>query len=138
MQRYAAAGLVSLLAAAGSYVTCSGNECTLEARPSVKVRVVHEVDGRYVPLRAETVQYKVAESPVEGGEERSGWRRADCADPSCTEWFAGWEEPGEFTIQAAVCGDMVEDVALVELTNDECHVDTETITLVAQCSRQIV
>lgn len=60
-----------------------------------------------------------------------------CADggdaETCTEWSVGWEVDGEITIEASAddgcntgTGSVVVDVPLTE---DECHVVTQTATL---------
>lgn len=104
---------------------CSGTQCTLEARPSVVVKVV---DKAGEPVSADSVFYSRIQDPAVA--EPRNMRRAECIDEECTEWVAAREEPGIFTVHATACGGTsYESGIVVGMTDDDCHVDTQTIEL---------
>jgi hypothetical protein len=136
MQRIAIAGFAGLLATVGGYAACpTETECTLEARPSVIVQTMERhADGSLTPTKADAVTYVVnphpsVEAPRNLPEAADATEVAECSDADCTEWIAGREQPGEFTVTAEVCGKKFTDVALVEMTDDDCHVNTETLVM---------
>lgn len=93
--------------------------CTEEARTSV---IVHIQDQWGAPYEAEAVIYR-----VDGGDIE----RAECVDESCTEWIAGMETPGDYAIDAQICGEHVQVTASVGMTADGCHVETAHVYVTA-------
>ena len=96
--------------------------CSTEARASVSISVVDESGASFTP---EGVVFS-----VDGGEERV----ADCVDAHCTQWVAGWEETGEFLVTALGAYGETSANAVVELTDDGCHVVGQVMTLELESS----
>ena len=104
------------------------NDCAEYAAASVLVSVV---DPQGAPVRADAVIYSVpwSDEPLD----------AECADPDCTQWIAGWEIEGEITVEAildhtddgGVCQiqDSESATLSVPMSDDGCHVTTQYLTL---------
>jgi hypothetical protein len=100
--------------------------CTLEMRSSVTVRVIDE-GGEADP--AASVRYR-----IDGGT----WEQAECmpaagtlpdGTPRCQGWTAGWEDVGEFHIEASSSDGQRVAQATVLVEDGECHVKSETVML---------
>jgi len=101
---------------------CIGLSCTEEARASVLVTVVDEMDA----IQRDA---KVTFS-VEGRAEQA----AECVDPtgagtSCDSWIGGYEQTGSFTVKAASADGTKHAETTFMVDADECHVETQTIKL---------
>lgn len=106
------------------HVGCSddGAACTEEARPSVLVSVV---DGEGDAIEDADVRYSV-----------DGATSIECSFISAEIGYScGVEDPGGITVNIDAAGFVsAEETVTVELTEDECHVVTEelTVTLAAE------
>jgi hypothetical protein len=116
---------VALLLAVSAVLPACGQPdslCTLEARPSVGVTVV---DTRGNLLRDARVTYTRDGGPVQ---------QAQCFSPSngaggCERWWTEPEQPGLFVITATSVDGQRTVQQQVTVTEDECHVLTETVQL---------
>jgi len=105
----------ALLALAGCEL--SGQNCTLEARSSLGIRVTDQTGA---PVTDATVTASVDdEAPL--GCAASG----SLGDYTC-DFF---EREGVFTVRAARAGETASATATVGRTADGCHVDTEALAL---------
>ncbi len=99
-----------------------GTYCTLELRYSVVVRVV-DTRGNPQPDARVTFTW-------DGGAEQSALcdgieqRRDDC-----DLWVAGYERAGEYVITATSTDGERSARQSVSVTEDECHVHTQQVTL---------
>jgi hypothetical protein len=109
------ASLALLLSGCGFFAT----ECEAWAGWGVTVTVT---DGQGAIVPDATVVFS-----VDGGAEEP----AEClAEPGpCQEWLAGLEQSGKFKIKAASADGIKHAEATVVVTEDECHVISESVTL---------
>jgi hypothetical protein len=107
-------------------VTAPHNPCTLDARFSVIVDVLAEVDGRDQPVATQRRSFRWSGD----GEQR--WWPGLCLDEECSQFAAGIEQAGRFEVSAQVCDELVSTTVTVGKTEDGCHVDTEFVTLHAK------
>jgi hypothetical protein len=105
--------------------------CTLEARPSVLVSVVGQVDSHLVPLPADRVFYKVHDPEHPNSAEQPGI----CLNEACSLFAAGFETTGGFEIGAEVCGDVITTRVSVGKISNGCHVDTQHVQLMGDASK---
>jgi hypothetical protein len=98
--------------------------CTLEARSSVQVTVV---DARGNPQRDARVTFT-----RDGGPEQqalcNGGR--DPQQGNCDAWVTEYERPGLFVITATSADGQRTVRQQVTVTEDACHVHTESVQLV--------
>lgn len=98
--------------------------CTLEARPSVQVTVV---DAQGNPQWDARVTFT-----RDGGPEQqalcNGGR--DSQQGHCDTWVTEYEQPGLFVIQATSADGQRTVRQQVTVTQDECHVHSESVRLV--------
>lgn len=99
-------------------------ECTKWAQPSIIVRVMAEINGELMPVRAEEVTYTWS------GDPDSRAIPAKCLTPSCSVAAAGFEQTGHFEVTAKACGKEASVEAAIQKTADSCHVATEEFELV--------
>lgn len=111
--------------------------CTTEARASVQVTIVDQNGAPLVPTKLEF--------SVDGGAVQ----QAECiAGDPCTEYVLGWEQAGSYTISATYEAEIEEDPCcwffdnqdaevVVGLTEDECHVVTEMVTITLDTSAMV-
>jgi hypothetical protein len=96
--------------------------CSYNSLPSVVVTVVNPVgtivDDARVTFRLNGGPEQVAE--CNPGKSTSG---------GCTEWVAEWERPGVFTLTATSLNGEHTDQQQISVSEDECHVNTEKVTL---------
>jgi hypothetical protein len=97
--------------------------CTLEARPSVLVSVMGQVDSHLVPLPADRVFYEVHRP----GEPSTGQMPGVCLNETCSMFAAGFEQTGSFEVGAEVCGEVITAKVRVDKTSNGCHVNTQQI-----------
>jgi hypothetical protein len=100
--------------------------CTLEARVSVLVSVVAQVESHLMPVPTDRVFYEVGNSGEEPGV---------CINENCSQFAAGFEKTGDFMVGAEVCGETITARATVGKTSDGCHVETQHLQLVADVSK---
>jgi hypothetical protein len=86
--------------------------------------VVPNVD-RLAPWGASKVWYEW--SGDKGGREIP----ATCLNSECSQFAAGREDEGHFTVHATVCGEDFSAEVDIAKTEDGCHVDTQTVTVQA-------
>ena len=96
--------------------------CTLEARASVQVNVV---DPRGNPQRDARVTFTLDGGPQQqalcnGSEQTQG---------NCDNWVTGYEQPGDYVITATSADGQRTARRSVSVTEDECHVQSQTVTL---------
>ncbi|OJT25784.1 hypothetical protein BO221_07995 [Archangium sp. Cb G35] len=99
-----------------------GDFCTLEARASVQVNVV---DPRGNPVRDARVTFSLNGSAEQlalcnGGEQTQG---------NCDTWVTGYEQPGNYVVTATSADGQRTARQSVTVGEDECHVQTQTVTL---------
>ena len=103
-------------------------ECTENLAPSVIIDL--RVQGwSYTPGYGATVVYA-----VDGGEFKACDAEDVIPDAEFATYFCGWEEVGEFTYK--VSGDSIGETtgtAVIGLSDDGCHVETEEISLTVDC-----
>lgn len=126
-------------------LTIRQKTCTLEARPSVLVSIVGQVDSHLVPLPADRVFYRVHEpaAPEHPTTNESpppevpntGEMPGICLNEKCSMFAAGFERTGDFEVGAEVCGQVVTANATVGKTSNGCHVQTQQIQLMADASK---
>lgn len=120
--------------------------CTLEARPSVLVSVVGQIDSHLAPLPAARVFYEVHEPPTPKQptnvrpsrlpeQPNSGEMPGFCLNETCSMFAAGFEQTGDFEVGAEVCGQVVRASVSVGETSNGCHVDTQHLQLMADASK---
>lgn len=102
--------------------------CTLEARYSVVVDVLGEVNGEMQPIGTDSRYFKWSGDP-----DQRKWP-GNCLNPDCSTFAVGLEQEGRFEIGAEVCGRVVSQTVPVDETKDGCHVDTQHIRLEADLS----
>lgn len=113
-------------------------DCTMEARASVQVSVVDQNGVALVPSSAE---YQ-----VNGGD----LTQVDCmgGEEACSEFVVGWEQAGTFSVTASYEGEVEGDPCCwyndnqtveveVGMTEDECHVETQQITITLDTSSML-
>jgi hypothetical protein len=100
--------------------------CTLEARVSVLVSVVGQVESHLMPVPTDRTFYE-----VQDGGELPGM----CINADCSQFAAGFEQTGDFTVGAEVCGQTLTASATVGKTGNGCHVETQQLQLVADVSK---
>jgi hypothetical protein len=100
--------------------------CTLEARVSVLVSVIGQVDSHLVPVPTDRVFYE-----VQNGGEQPGV----CINEDCSQFAAGFEQVGDFTVGAEVCGELLTAKTTVGKVSDGCHVQTQQLQLVADMNK---
>jgi hypothetical protein len=105
--------------------------CTLEARPSVLVSVMGQVDSHLVPLPADRVFYEVHRP----GEPSTGQMPGVCLNETCSMFAAGFEQTGSFEVGAEVCGEVITAKVRVDKTSNGCHVNTQQIQLMGDASK---
>jgi hypothetical protein len=113
-----------LLAATTVLAACSGpisDFCTLEARPAVQVKVV---DTRGNPRRDARVTFT-----RDGGPEQQASCVGQVAQGGCDTWVTEYERPGQYAITATSADGTRTARQSVTVSEDECHVHTETVTL---------
>ncbi|MED5373881.1 MAG: hypothetical protein VX899_22875 [Myxococcota bacterium] len=94
-----------------------GLVCTDDLRSSLSVTLL-DADGE--PIDG-PVQYA-----VDGGEAESCDQIGDVVG----EYVCGWEQPGEFVITASAEGHLeTEETLTIEMTEDGCHVDGQTLEI---------
>ena len=97
-----------------------GEDCSAIAIASVFV-TLEAADGALDDGSAATVEYS-----VDGGDF------SDCVlNPGTLNYSCGYEEPGSFVVRASADG-YVPAEATAEVESDECHVITESVTLVLE------
>ena len=106
----------------------SGKTCTLEARPSVLVTVVNRVEDMMIPVHPDRVFYNW------DGDTSGRTSSGICLNETCSQFAAGWEQAGVFTVGAEVCGKTSRTQVTVGKTHDDCHVETEFVLLEADVS----
>lgn len=126
------AGVLVALIGGGVAMTqlehCNAGVCTMEARPSVVVKILDETGA---PMSADSVWFE--HTPDDANETFRASQRAECADEDCTEWVVGREMTGNFTVHANVCGQMFHERGIqVGMTDDDCHVETEEVVFMAE------
>ncbi len=99
--------------------------CTLESRPSVIVDVAARKGDRLWPMPADRVFFQW--SGDKGNREFPG----TCLNEDCSQFAAGREQAGEFTVGAEVCGNVFTESVEIGKTEDGCHVDTDRVVIVA-------
>jgi hypothetical protein len=118
-----ALALAPLLSACG-YL--GPRDCTDEARSSVVVSVV---DASGAAVHDAVVRFS-----IDGGAEEM----AQCMPISgggggtpirCENWIAGWERGGNYTIKVESPDGTRRAEQQLTVTEDECHVKTEQVTL---------
>ncbi|MCY1083578.1 Ig-like domain-containing protein [Archangium lansingense] len=96
--------------------------CTLEARASVQVSVV---DTKGNPQRDARVTFT-----LDGGAEQQALcNGSEQAQGNCDTWVTGYEQPGDYVITATSADGQRTARQSVSVTEDECHVQTQTVTL---------
>jgi hypothetical protein len=96
--------------------------CTLEARASVRVQVV---DAQGNPQRNARVTFT-----RDGGPEQQAWcNGVEATSGNCDGWSAEYERPGLFVLTATSADGQRTVQQQVTVTEDECHVHTETVQL---------
>jgi hypothetical protein len=100
-------------------------QCSLEARYSVIVDVLGDMEGRDQPVPTERRYFKWS-----GDEDQRQWPGM-CLNEECSQFAAGLEQVGRFEVGAQVCGEVVTTTVAVDKTADGCHVDTQFVTLTA-------
>lgn len=123
-----------------SELTVTQKVCTLEARPSVLVSVVGQVDSHLVPLATDRVFYEVhepstPEHPTKSVRPNSGELPGVCLNEACSLFAAGFERTGGFEVGAEVCGEVVTTRVTVGKTSDGCHVETQHVQLMGDASK---
>ena len=113
-----------LLAVSVVLPACSrpDSACTLEARAAVQVMVVDTRGGLQRDARVTFT--------VDGGPEQ----QALCNGTSqpggpCDRWVTGYERAGEYVITATSADGTRTARTQVRVSQDECHVKTETVQL---------
>ncbi len=107
---------------------CSGTQCTMEARASVLVKLV---DKEGNPVSGDSVFYGHIDE--DANEQLRASHRGECLDDECTEWVVARELTGIFDVHASACGALTHETGIhVGMTDDECHVDTQEITMVME------
>ncbi len=138
-----ALALVGGLATAVFSSSCD-TDCTLEARASVILTVTMQDGSALDVANVDQVWYRVTDDAGErsAGDAPDGsdpgstlsppeseWKVAECYDAACTRYVLGYETPGTYEIRASVCGQDHLARAVVDMTADGCHVDTEEIEI---------
>jgi hypothetical protein len=102
-------------------VTLPPGACDRMARPSVHATFVRRYTDYYLPVVVDTVWYE------HGGDVHE----AHCIEgqSGCESWIAGYELTGPITVSAEHCEEVVSNTAVVELTSDGCHVETQTMII---------
>ncbi len=97
--------------------------CTLEARAAVQVTVVDTQGGI---LRDARVTFT-----VDGGPEEQALCNGSQLQtaPPCDRWVTGYERAGEYVITATSADGTRTARTQVTVSEDECHVKTETVRL---------
>lgn len=127
-------------------LTIGQKTCTLEARPSVLVSVVGQLDSRLVPLPADRVFYEIHEpptpqqptdvqAPLDPEQPNSDELPGVCLNEDCSQFAAGFEKTGTFELGAEVCGEVVTTRVTVGKTSNGCHVETQHVQLMADASK---
>ncbi len=104
---------------------CVGGACDTLAKASVDVEVV---DAMGAPQKDAQVTFSVDDGPDEPAECAA----AGAAAGSCDRWSAGFERSGTFTVKASSADGTKHASKVVEITADECHVLTQSVTLTLQ------
>ncbi|WP_257457672.1 Ig-like domain-containing protein [Archangium lipolyticum] len=98
--------------------------CTLEARPSVQVTVV---DAQGNPQRDARVTFTRDGGPEQQAQCNGG---RDPQQGNCDTWVTEYERPGQFVIKATSADGQRSVQQQVTVTEDECHVRSESVKLV--------
>jgi hypothetical protein len=113
-----------------------GVDCDLSAFVSVAVEVV-DLNGDAVP--GAEVTYT-----IDGGATQQAECEGEPGD--CTDFWTAFETEGEFVVTAtfnredpndAACWFTDTAVATVTVTGNECHVDTQEVTLELDATQQV-
>lgn len=119
------------IATAIAAMSCDVETCETDPQPSAIVRFWAEHDSVRVPVSATSVDYQVAAAGGDPQEDLaaapSRWIRGRCLDAECTQWAAGWDQPGRISIDAEVCGDRYTAETVVELDALACHAQTQIV-----------
>lgn len=99
-----------------------GVYCTLELRASVTVRVV---DARGNPQRDARVTF----TRDGGAEQQALCNGSEQRKDDCDWWVTGYEQAGEYVITATSTDGQRSVRQSVSVTEDECHVHTQQVTL---------
>jgi hypothetical protein len=105
------------------------SHCSFEARYSVIVDVLGDIEGRDRPVPTDSRYFKWS-----GDREQRQWPGV-CLNPECSQFAAGLEQEGRFEVGAVVCGGLVATTVGVGKTEDGCHVATKHVTLTASLDR---
>lgn len=132
---------LSLAAALSCLCACQIDkpvDCTMEARASVQVSVVDQNGLALVPSSAEF--------RFNGGDPQP----VECmsGEAACSEFVVGWEQAGTFSVTASYEGEVEGDPCCwyndnqtveveVGMTEDECHVETQQITITLDTSSML-
>lgn len=116
-----------------------GPTCTLEARPSLVVEPVDAITGD--PMAATAAGYSRRPFLEEGmsarGDDapRPTTASVGCESGVCDEFRLGSELAGRFEVWVEACGERSEPVEVeVPMTEDGCHVQTQTVQIELECS----
>lgn len=60
-------------------------------------------------------------------ESESAPSQMNCLDEECTQWADGWNQAGEFELEAQLCGQEVTRTVDVDAAEDGCGVETEWV-----------
>jgi len=113
--------VVALAAALGA------SACAVSCTPvSIASVVVTVQDSTGALVTDATVTYQ-----VDGGSEKAA-RCLDVEDAGCSKWVAGWEESGAFVVVATSGDGSKRAEETLTVSKDECHVQTEQVTLTLQ------
>ncbi len=78
-----------------------GSQCSLEARYSVIVDVVGDIEGRDHPIATDRSYFKWS-----GNTDPRQWP-GSCLNEDCSKFAAGVEQEGHFEVGAEVCGEVI-------------------------------
>ena len=111
--------LSALLPACGDF---NQTFCTAEARASVQVNVV---DPQGNPQRDARVTFTLDGGP----EQQALCNGSEQTQGNCDSWVTGYEQPGDYVITATSADGQRTARQSVSVTEDECHVQSQTVTL---------
>lgn len=100
-------------------LTAPPEACDTEARPSVVALTALDAGDVWLPVPANSVTMAHGDRLLE----------ATCLDAGCSQWAAAWETPGVFHVEAQACGQTIAASTAVQMTPDECHVQTQYVPM---------
>lgn len=111
-----------LLALSSLLPACASNVvCDTSARASVSVTVLDEAGQQVQDARVTFTR--------DGGAEQ----QADCvpsaSDSGCSQWVAGWEQPGDFVVKATSADGTRHAEGQASVEDGTCHVEGQSLQL---------